>query len=350
MADLGLLKERVKYKKLFCEYQALHVVLQMATISSNRAANQAMAESEKLKKAEIRKRNHILESKILEIRQKFGAKVPNSVFVQLAAKAGAVPGKDFLVPKFYIKEYFKDYGKVLPIFDLLPEHASIGFHDGSERESVGGIEVYILEVKLYEDMCGLFNLAKELVEKIGPNRQGKSKAYSKKLEACCRATATSAYYFIESYLNGLAYDHYVTHKETLDDKTKQILIEWDMQKGCSRYLSLREKLLQFPRIILGLSHPPLQENNCAEAKFLLERVKVLRDAIAHPTPGPNLIKMEPGKEGELFNTDFKEVESIVDNSIALVRKIERLIRGDELRLDWLHNRASDGSFPDIVFQ
>ncbi|HSN05175.1 MAG TPA: hypothetical protein VLS44_09345, partial [Nitrospira sp.] len=54
----------------------------------------------------------------------------------------------------------------------------------------------------------------------------------------------------------------------------------------------------------------------------------LRDAIAHPSPGPNLIKKEPGKEKEFSNTDFYEIESIVDNSIALVRKIERLIRNN----------------------
>ena len=79
-------------------------------------------------------------------------------------------------------------------------------------------------------------------------------------------------------------------------------------------------------------------------------MKVLRDAIAHPSPGPNLLKMDPGKERELFNTDFNEVEPIVDNSIALVRKIEKLIRGNDLRLDWLHDRGGDGFFPDVVFR
>lgn len=77
---------------------------------------------------------------------------------------------------------------------------------------------------------------------------------------------------------------------------------------------------------------------------------MLRDAIAQPTPGPNLTKTEPGKEAELFNTNFEEVESVVDNSAALVRKIEKMIRGNELRLYWLHNRSSDGTFPDIVFE
>ncbi|GKS65685.1 hypothetical protein YTPLAS72_29890 [Nitrospira sp.] len=76
----------------------------------------------------------------------------------------------------------------------------------------------------------------------------------------------------------------------------------------------------------------------------------MRDAIAQPTPGPNLTKTEPGKEAELFNTNFEEVESVVDNSAALVRKIEKMIRGNELRLYWLHNRSSDGTFPDIVFE
>lgn len=350
MSDLGLLKERAKYKKLCIEFEALQVVVQVATIESNRAAKQAISELEMLKKTEIRKRNHILESKISEIRKEFGAKVPNSVFIQLSAQARAIPGKDFLVPKFFIKDYFLNYGKVFPGFDLLPEHASIGLHDGTEKESVGEIEVYLLEAKLYEDMCGLFNLATEIAGRVSAHKQGKSKTDSKKLEACCRGTATSAFYFVESYLNGLAYDHYVTHRKTLDEKNKQILTEWDIHKDCPRYLSLREKILQYPRIILGSTHPPLQESNSAEVKFLLERVKVLRDAIAHPSHGPNLITMEPGKERELFNTEFSEVEPIVDNSITLVRKIEKLIQGNDLRLDWLHDRGGDGFFPDVVFR
>lgn len=182
--------------------------------------------------------------------------MPNSFFVKLSEQARAVPGKDFLLPKFLIKEYFLSYGKVFPGFDVLPEHASIGFHDGTGRKSVGEIEVYLLEAKLYEDMCGLFNLAKEIAGKVDAHKQGKSKTDSKKLEACCRATATSAFYFVESYLNGLAYDHYVTHMKSLDVKSNQILTEWDIQKNCPCYLSLREKILQYPRIILGSTHPP----------------------------------------------------------------------------------------------
>ena len=60
--------------------------------------------------------------------------------------------------------------------------------------------------------------------------------------------------------------------------------------------------------------------------------------------------MEPGKERELFNTEFSEVEPIVDNSITLVRKIEKLIQGNDLHLVWLHDRGGDGFFPDVVFR
>lgn len=64
MSDLGLLKERAKYKKLCIEFEALQVAVQVSTIESNRAVKQALSELERLKKAEIRKRNHTLESKI----------------------------------------------------------------------------------------------------------------------------------------------------------------------------------------------------------------------------------------------------------------------------------------------
>jgi len=113
MSDLGLLKERTKYKKLCIEFEALQVAVKVATIESNRAARQALSELEMLKKTEIRKRNHILESKISEIRKEFGAKVPNSVFIQLAAQARAIPGKDLLVPKFFYQGLFLELWKGL---------------------------------------------------------------------------------------------------------------------------------------------------------------------------------------------------------------------------------------------
>jgi hypothetical protein len=164
-----------------------------------------------------------------------------------------------------------------------------------------------------------------------------------------RAVVTSAFYFIEGYLNGLAYDFLATNKRSLSEKDLGLLTEWEATKNAPRYARFRDKLLHYPRIILGQEHPPLQENNCEPLRFMLEQVKTLRDAIVHASP----VTIDPAeamsaKELTLFNSDPDLIDRIVDKAVELVRIIETTVRGNDAFLDWLKEREH-GRFPEAAF-
>ena len=193
----------------------------------------------------------------------------------------------------------------------------------------------------------MFNLAEDRF--ITLNRRTDSKRTIKTAEALWRAAASTAFYCVEAYLNGLAFDYYTANEPRLDEDTKRLLTEWDTVQKRFKPVRLRDKLLQYPRIICGTAHPPLQENSCPEMAFFMGRAKLLRDAVVHASPKPNLSAVGDAKESLFLSLDFPETERIVDNTVALIRKIEIAVHGDESRIGWLCGRGPDGLFPDAAF-
>jgi hypothetical protein len=166
-----------------------------------------------------------------------------------------------------------------------------------------------------------------------------------------RATVVVAFNVLEAYLNGIAFDHLELDGAELTVAEKATLSEWDFQKQRPRYISLREKLLTYPRLIIGAEHPPLQEGNCSELKFIVEMAKKLRDSIVHASPAPSAVTLEAEKEKAVHSIDFETTERLVDATVTLIRKIEETINGDGQRLKgWLYSRSADGEFPDVVFE
>ena len=251
-----------------------------------------------------------------------------------------------LLPKHTWREIFDHYERVMPDFADLPEHTDIAI-DFSHQAGPGKTALFLLEAMLYEDMASIFNLMKE--HELRLNHEKDPLKAHKILGALSRGTVASAFYFVESYLNGIAFDHYVLHEATLSPKEKEALLEWDSANSRAKYLSLREKFLQYPRIILGATHPPLDESNCPELAFIVEKSKSLRDAIVHAAPR---LKSDPSgtdKRQVVYLIGFKDAEITVDNAIRLVRRIESVVRGSQRRLSWLCDRAPDGFFPEVAF-
>lgn len=279
-------------------------------------------------------------------RSKLGVKLPPSEIVQLLQFVeGAPPGRSAFVRKARIKEIFQNYYENRwHLFDRLPEHAFLVFTPDKADE--GEIDWWLTEARLYEDTCALFNLAKEHSEK----RRGAAvpKKVNKTRDALYHATVTTAYYFVEAYLNGLAYDHFYKHENTLDDDTKARLRDWDETRK-RPILSLRHKALQYPKIVTASRHPPLQESNCPELAYMIGRGKEIRDALVHQSPWPDARTGNLQKTHVLVTLGEREVAEVVDNAIGLIRKIEIAVRGNDIQLFWLFDRGPDGFFPESVF-
>jgi hypothetical protein len=253
------------------------------------------------------------------------------------------------VPIWALRRWFKNSDSI-----ILP-HSQTFYHGSFAIDPSGALysgkvrpfETRFLEVTLFEDMCVLFNLTKEYHHN---RRDDESKKVFKQRLALQRATIVAAFNVVEAYLNGIAFDYVEIHGEQVTGEAKMLLTEWDFVRQRPRYMSLRDKLLSYPRLILGLEHPPLQESNCEELKFVVETAKRYRDAIVHSSPAPNVISMDIEKERAVYSIDFETVERIVDATVTLISKLEEKVNGGKQRLEaWLHPRSSNGMFPDVVF-
>jgi hypothetical protein len=231
----------------------------------------------------------------------------------------------------------------------IPEHWQVGLDvHGTYGRKFPDVPMRILEASLYEDMAALFNLAHRATGDA--EQDTSSKVLLKHATALTRACATAAYHFVEAYLNGVAFDHLAKVGGVVDKKTSIYLSEWDPDAERPRWIKTRDKLVNYPRLILGLEHPPLQENNCPEMKSFLETTKPIRDALAHASPTVDAHTLEPAKEYAIFGLKFHALEPMVDSAVAVVEVIEKTLTGDRRRIAWLYGRGNDGLFPDVAFE
>jgi len=347
MSDLELLKTRAKAKRLYREYESIITLINQMTVRDRSRVIASSAAIDRLKKSELRRQLHKLESEVEELRQRFGVQVSGDKLVELLEIAEAKPGLVLNIMKHALREVFSRYEEAFSRFPDLPEHAYVVIDAGKFREHQGEVEWRAHEVTLYEDMCALFNLAYQRNARL--NRRPDKKTVSKTASALSRSVIIAAYNFLESYFNGLALDHFLMHMDKLDDDLKCYLTEWDDSKKRTRYVSLRDKLLHYPRIVRSMKHPPFQESNSKELSFLLGTGKLLRDSIVHSSAFGKGRPSGPDAMEPLLNLEFRDVEAVVDNAIVLIRKTEQLVIGHDRRIDWLLDRGGDGLFSEQVF-
>ena len=286
------------------------------------------------------------------LRQQYGATVSREdLLAALSHIEAAPPGKTTYVPYWILRRWFRSYRDLLATVSHIPCHAFIGVDNTGQTyaQRSSGFEVRLIEASLFEDMCALFNLA----AKSHARRTGvESTKERKERSSLQRATIVAAFNTIEAYLNGIAFDFLELNEGPLHRSDESLLREWDAARQRPRYLSLRDKLLQYPKIIVGAEHPPIHDDNCSELKFVVESAKQFRDAIVHPSPAPHALTGDLDKEVAVHNVDFETVTRIVDTTIALIRKVDRIVYGsnsDERLNNWLRDRSPDGTFADTVF-
>lgn len=260
------------------------------------------------------------------------------------------------LPKWLLIDLLPGIGTIWTNITPLPMHAYVRIDLTGAHTQGAATELLILEAALFDDVCACSNRAEILAQSLvghGPSDE------HRELMAMRRATLLGSFYFLESYLNSIAFDHVFTHRGLLAPRDLDYLTEWDSARHSARYVSFRNKLLHYPRIILGLPSPPIQENNCPEAKYILQEVKDLRDAIVHANPRPDPLTHANTKSlhfwavassAPLIRPDDSESDpsswrSAVDAAIVLVSKIETLLYGSLNRLFWLRHRSANGLFP-----
>ena len=311
----------------------------------------------KLTRADAKKVGILVENRIKEIRGIVGATQSNIKFLDDYKKFNEDIGdnkKAVCLQRSFFFNRFNHPEKIFPIFPFSPRHAVFEIvqppHDGM-KEFLGFV---VPEVSLFEDMALLFNQAHEL-HHFDENKISKIKI--KQRRGINRACINAALGFVEAYINGVAlnclYDD--QKKNSLTDKDLSLLMEVtadDARK--QKFVSFREKILQYPKIATGSKFPLIAESNCPEFALLIANGKKFRDAFAHPSFHPTLIQEGANyayevsdKTKALINVQFSDVEKTVDAAIHVVLRI------DELVGEWIKNfvslRGDAGLFSEELF-
>lgn len=331
-------------KNLYKLYQALYILINAATIEIRNRFRESEKAIDHLSKDQLVSVIDELSREIDNLKDKYGVTVSNRVLIDIASYANkAEPGRLLLIPKYLLKKIFANYEKALPGFNEFPNHIRIGIDPGEYRKQQGPVELYLLESILFEDMCALHNLALKASEIVT------NKAKIKERDALIRAAITLSFYFIEAYLNGLAFDYFSNNEHRLSAKEKMLLTEWDFEKKRIKLVSFRDKLVKYPKIILSVQHPPFTESNCDELAFILDQAKLFRDSIVHASPMYNIQSYEPKKELAFYNINIELENKIIDVTLSLIEKVEYAIFSDLSRIWWFSRKKENRLFPEAAF-
>lgn len=342
---------RRKAELAYREYRVLMILAGWLTGREREQIDQSLKILPQLPRKRLQAEYLELCAEIAELRRRLGAKVSLVEYERLLKAHGERDRTLLFVPKWMLERlYFSHYERAFDLFASLPPHARIGIDvEGILRPANPEITWHLLEAKLFEDMALLWNST--LDASASSQSDPKNRHAWKWLEALVRAAARSAFYLVEGYLNGLAFDVVImANANELSDDEITKLREWDTHSNRPRLLSLRDKLLQYPRIATAQQTPPIQESNCPEMKLIIEHEGHIRHALVHPTP-----KIEEWKETDLRESVFfvlstEEVGKIVDASIALIRKVSEVTDGKFGDVDvWLFGRDPGGKFPEKAF-
>jgi hypothetical protein len=184
----------------------------------------------------------------------------------------------------------------------------------------------LIEASIYEDMASLWNLLYERPHHT--EVMTSSLPEQKMISALCRATVACAVYFVEAYVNGLAFDHLSNNENTLSDEERSLLSDWDFGRQRPWYLSLRDKIFRDQRIILRTEHAPIRSSNTSDLQKILDTAELICNPLAHPSPHFDPRTGAPDKELAIDGIDVDTAQESVDAAIATVRKIEMVIYGD----------------------
>jgi hypothetical protein len=230
---------------------------------------------------------------------------------------------------------FERYEVVFPLWKKIQPHCMVDIEFDKTTT-----DVYLPEASLYEDMCFAYNQALALV---GRTTKPELKAHT----FYVRTSIISAYNFVESFLNGLAFDLLATCRRTLSQKERDLLSEWDSKNKRQRYVNFREKSIQYPKIVLNQKTPPFTESDCPALDRLIQKIR-LRDAVVHSSP--KIIDGEAPKIRELIETEFTDSTIVVDAAVEFVKTVDDRVHRGRYDNAWLLPRSASGQFPPESFE
>ncbi len=333
---------RKKVELAFREYRAILILTGGLTATERKGLDAFLSALPTIPRQQLQTEQSKIQAELNYWRRYLGAKRRLKDYELILGHKSDRPGQVVYVPKYLMQSFFEHYDRIMSIFPSLPLHARIAVDiEGVLTHQHREIGWTLLEAKLFEDLAMLWNESLDAERRLDG-----SKTAAKRHEALLRATTRAVFHLIEGYVNGVAVDIILLRKGELSDEQRATLLD-----DKARRLSLRQKLLQFPKIAAGAQHPPLQESNCPDMKLIVDYEVRLRHALVHPTPRVDEDETSEVRESVFFGLTTDQVVTLIDAVIGLIRRIAGAI-GDsfgDVNL-WIRNRDTTGRFDEEVFR
>ena len=335
--------------RLLSEYEAMVIFLGQMNIDTRQSLDIQSNLLGSLTKQQLKNATNELTIKIGRLRKKFGATRPIGEYARILSKAPYTQdGSVIMFPAHLAVALFKKYPELAETLHKkeMPWHTRIELDARGQFKPQGTWEFRILEAVLFEDMCFFWNEACERQTQSDDPYANKH-AFKKEM-ALYRAAISSAFYMVEAFCNGIAFEILITKKSELSERELELVTEWDATRNRPRHLSIRQKLLKYPRLLLRATSSPLQENNCPDLSFFLSSAKGFRDSIVHANPGTGVDTFAAPKWQSFERITREECARVIDSSISVVDQIATSIQRQGT-VFWLQRRQQDGTFNESVF-
>src|SRR6266705_845369 len=341
-------KLRAQLSNLIDEYEAMIILLAHMNRTVKTRLDAERAALATANKRQLQLGIDKLSAQIKKLRSKTGATQPLGIYRRfLEVQVTVVPQGEFILslPAYLALSLFSKYPRVAKSLeeDTPPPHAAIEIDYRGRYEPQERFQFHILEAMLFEDMCMFWNEATAIRPEA--KRPHSEKIQVKRLAAVLRAAVSSAFYMVEAFCNGIAVEVVLSRRDSLTDKELQRVTEWDAAKGTRRFVSVRDKLFLYPRLLVGAPAPLVQENNSPELSYFLSSAKEFRDAIVHANPAPDYETLAPQKSQTFMRLNYGECAKIIDCSVSVIEQISTAT-GRRKSVFWLQHRQENGLFDE----
>jgi hypothetical protein len=292
----------------------------------------------------------VLQKNIEHFVERFGCRVEPAAFARNFIEACRIGKGIPLLSKAEIEKYFSNFSEGEDTWREFSPHLILQVQcDWIVNPQQIIYRYHLPEATLYEDMAFAFNSAFQIDPSTDSDGNTEADIELKRRNFHLRTAVLSAFYFVEAFLNGIAFDHCYRNPNALSPENRALLLEEPVPPKKQGFVSFEKKATQYLKIITGAQHPPLQETNCASLKYILNDGKELRDSIVHLSPKVHLTSGEPEKIRTMMSVTVGRVTETVDAAVSLVREINANIGADACPLNWLYSRTPEGNFPKEAF-
>ncbi len=153
-------------------------------------------------------------------------------------------------------------------------------------------------------------------------------ALTREKSFAARTVVICCFNLIESYLNGLAWDHVQTFgTANLSNQKKKLLED-------TASVTIRDKLLKYPEILTGQK---LWDESDQELEGFISTVKPYRDSLVHPSPFSAPVKFGGYDKLRLFYRVDHDTSVLTTNLLVnLLKRIHQHVYGEKQTLpDWI---------------